>query len=197
MSPKTTFNNQLELYKVISSDDPVVQGQAFDYIYKEIFGSFSNWVYKNNGSKIDAEDAFQQGILNFYLNLKNNRYVYYEGTKITTIIFEYAKSVWKNELVSGRVKTKTNMPDFYDEIDTAPISQEDLERLEVVKYVNVGVGELKEDCQNVVKWFYIEELSIREIAEKLGMKETSTKQKRFDCTQKLKSIFLNYKNYLK
>lgn len=196
MSPKITFNNQLELYQALNSEHQTVQGTAFDFIYKEIFGSFSNWVYKNNGSVMDAEDTFQQGVLNFYLNLKSNKYIFHEGTKITTIIFQYAKMVWLNELESGRLKTKTKMPDFYDEIDIAPIPQEDLERLDIIKYVNLGLGELKEDCQKVVKWFYIEELSIRQIAEKLEMQENSTKQKRFDCTQKLKSIFLKYKSYL-
>ena len=196
MSPKITFNSQFELYQALNSEHQTVQGTAFDFIYKEIFGSFSNWVYKNNGSVMDAEDTFQQGVLNFYLNLKSNKYIFHEGTKITTIIFQYAKMVWLNELESGRLKTKTKMPDFYDEIDIAPIPQEDLERLDIIKYVNLGLEELKEDCQKVVKWFYIDELSIRQIAEKLEMQENSTKQKRFDCTQKLKSIFLKYKSYL-
>lgn len=196
MSPKITFNSQFELYQALNNENQTVQGTAFDFIYKEIFGSFSNWVYKNNGSMMDAEDTFQQGVLNFYLNLKSNKYIFQEGTKITTIIFQYAKMVWLNELESGRLKTKTKMPDFYDEIDIAPIPQEDLERLDVIKYVNLGLEELKEDCQKVVKWFYIDELSIRQIAEKLEMQENSTKQKRFDCTQKLKSIFLKYKSYL-
>lgn len=196
MSHRITFTNQFELYRDLSNDNQAVQGRAFDYIYKEIFGSFSNWVYKNNGSIMDAEDAFQKGLLNFYLNLKTNKYIFQESTKITTIIFQYAKMVWLNELESSRLKTKTKLPDFYDEIDVAPISQENLERLDIVKYVNIGLRELKEDCQKVIKWFYIEELPIREIAEKLGMQETSTKQKRFDCTQKLKSIYLKYKKYL-
>jgi RNA polymerase sigma factor (sigma-70 family) len=196
MSQKITFTNQFELYQALSSNNQAVQGRAFDYIYQEIFGSFSNWVYKNNGSTIDAEDAFQQGLLNFYLNLKSNKYIYQEGTKITTIVFQYAKMVWINELNSGRLKTKTQMPDFYDETDVEPIPQEQLERLEIIKFVNKCLEELKEDCLKVVKWFYIEEFSIKEIAEKLGMQETSTKQKRYDCTQKLKSIYLKYKNHL-
>jgi RNA polymerase sigma factor (sigma-70 family) len=196
MSPKITFTNQFDLYQALSNDNQAVQNNAFDYIYQETFGSFSNWVYKNNGSTMDAQDAFQRGIMNFYLNLKSNKYIFQEGTKITTIVFQYAKMVWYNELESSRLKTRTKMPDFYDEIDIAPIPQEDLERLDIIKYVNIGLSELKEDCQKVVKWFYIEEFSIKEIAEKLGMQETSTKQKRFDCTQKLKSIYLKYKNYL-
>lgn len=196
MSSKITFANQFALYQALSNDDQAVQGKAFDYIYKEVFGSFSYWVYKNNGSTMDAEDAFQKAIMIFYLNLKSNKYIFEEGLKITTIIFENSKKLWINELNSSRVKTKTIMPDFYDEIDTAPIPQEDLERLDIIKYVNLGLRELKEDCQKVVKWFYIEGLSIREIAEKLGMGERSTKQKRYDCTQKLKSIYLEYKNYL-
>jgi RNA polymerase sigma factor (sigma-70 family) len=196
MSPKITFTNQFELYQALSNDNQAMQNNAFNYIYQEIFGSFSNWVYKNNGSTMDAQDAFQKGILNFYLNLKSNKYIFQEGTKITTIVFQYAKMVWYNELESSRLKTRTKMPDFYDEIDIAPIPQEDLERLDTIKYVNIGLSELKEDCQKVVKWFYIEEFSIKEIAEKLDMQETSTKQKRYDCTQKLKSIYLKYKKYL-
>lgn len=196
MSLKNHSFSQFELYQALNSNISTIQEQAFEYIYLQIFDSFSNWVCLNNGSKIDAEDAFQQGLLYFYLNLKSNKYLFQEGTKITTIVFQYAKSAWINELNSSRLKTRISMPIFYDEADIDPIPQEQLERLEIIKYINKCIDELKEDCQKVIEWFYIEDLSIREIAQRLGIQENSAKQKRFECTQKLKTIYYKYKNYL-
>lgn len=134
---------------------------------------------------MDAEDAFQKGLMNFLLNLETGKYQYQSSTKVTTVIFDYCKKVWLNELQSARVKRNTGINESIDPADNFDI-EADLERGEIIKIVNTALNKLKDDCRNMIEWFYIDELPLKEIAEKLGMKETSTKQKRYDCTEKLK-----------
>lgn len=80
------------------------------------------------------------------------------------------------------------MPDLYNPADDIDLLR-DIERIETINSVKNALNLLKEDCRKLIEWFYIDEFSLKEIAEKLNMKETSTKQKRFDCMQKLKGIF--------
>jgi RNA polymerase sigma factor (sigma-70 family) len=192
MTYSTRFSSQIELYQALINTDKLQEDAAFDYIYQELYGSFRQWVFAHNGSDQDAEDAFQHGLLNFMQNVREGKYQYQTSTKITTVVFDYCKKKWLNELDSSRLKTKTSLPDSYDIAEYGKTAQDELERNEIVNAVRLALGQLKGDCQKVIEWFYIEELSIKEIAQKLNMKETSTKQKRFDCTEKLKGIFLKF-----
>lgn len=45
------------------------------------------------------------------------------------------------------------------------------------------------DCQKVLKWFYVEDRSLRDIATALGMTEASATVKRFKCAKYLKEKF--------
>lgn len=178
------FISEIQLYNALKSR----QSHAYNYLYSKVLNPFKQWVYKNNGSGMDAEDAFQKGLLNFLINLENGKYQIYENTKITTVVFDYCKKIWLNELASSRVKTQTKMPDLYNPADDTDL-QRDIERIETINSVKNALNLLKEDCRRLIEWFYIDEFSLKEIAEKLNMKETSTKQKRFDCMQKLRGIF--------
>jgi RNA polymerase sigma factor (sigma-70 family) len=175
--------SQLELYEALKKR----QEWAYDHLYEELKHPFTYWVERNKGGITDAEDAFQKGLMNFLLNLETGRYQFQENAKITTVIFEYCKKIWLNELNSSRIKTRITMPDSYDPVQDTDL-QEDLERGEVIAQVRQALQQLKKDCRQLIEWFYMEELSLREIADKLGMKESSTKQKRYDCTERLKQL---------
>ena len=59
MPPKHTTHTQLELYKALH----LRKEWAYDYLYHELSGVFTHWVGRNNGSEMDAEDAFQATFL--------------------------------------------------------------------------------------------------------------------------------------
>lgn len=182
---------QLELYEALIQR----KEWAYDHLYHELSGTFTHWVGRNNGSNMDAEDAFQKGLLNFLLNVETGKYQFQENTKITTVVFDYCKKVWLNELASSRLAMRATMPASYNPANDTDL-QKDIERGELITQVRAALHQLKGDCRQLITWFYIDNFSLREIAEKLGMKESSTKQKRYDCTEKLKQIFLilNIKN---
>lgn len=180
-----TFSTDEELYNALRCRDE----KAYHVLYAESFPSFRHWVLAHTGTEMDAEDAFQKGLLSFLLNLETGRYELRSNTRITTVVFEYCKRVWLTELKSARLRTRATMPDLVDLPDTDDVAN-DLERFELVEIVRQSLGQLKDECRKVVEWFYIEELSLREIAEKLGMKESSVKSKRYQCTEKLKEYYL-------
>lgn len=167
--------------------------RAYDFLYDRVAGSFSHWVYTHNGSEADAEDAFQKGLLNFLLNLESGRYQFQATARVTTVLFDYCKKVWLNELQSARMKTAAQLPEYVDVADDQDLLA-DLERTERVATLRQALDRLKGDCRQVLEWFYLDELSLREIAEKLGLKESSAKAKRYDCAEKLKGHYLQLTN---
>ena len=182
--PTSPFS-QFDLYQALKQR----KDWAYDFLYKELQHPFSYWVQRNSGTQMDAEDAFHKGLLNFLLNIETGKYQYHDNVKITTVIFDYCKKVWLNELASSRFKTQVPMPDSYNPANDIDL-QRDLEQNELISQVRNAIHQLRGDCRQLIEWFYIDNLSIREIAELLSMKESSTKQKRYDCTENLKHIYL-------
>ena len=181
--PLPVYETDRDFYDALSRRDE----RAYQFLYADVLPSFQHWVLRNSGSEMDAEDAFQKGILSMLLNIETGKYQLQEGTRITTVAFEYCKRVWLTELKSARFRYQGTMPAHVDAVDTSDIVR-DLERLDVVKTVQQALQQLKEDCRKLIEWFYVDELSLREIAERLGMKEESVKSKRYQCAEKLKGF---------
>lgn len=182
--PLPIYATDRDLYDALSRREE----RAYQFLYAESLPSFQHWVLTNSGSVMDAEDAFQKGLLSFLLNVETGAYQFQPGTRVTTVVFEYCKRVWLTELKSARLRTRSTMPDGFDAADTTDIAK-DLERIDVVAAVRQSLGQLKGDCKQLLEWFYVEELSLRDIAQRLGMKETSVKSKRYDCAEKLKAFY--------
>ncbi len=183
--PLLTFATDQDLYDALSRRDE----RAYQYLYAESYPSFRYWVTRNSGSDMDAEDAFQKGLLSFLLNVETGKYQLQAGTRVTTVVFEYCKRVWQTELKSARFRNRAIMPDTIGEsADTTDVVQ-DLERLEVVNAVRQSLEQLKDECRKLIEWFYVDELSLREIAERLGIKESSARSKRYQCAEKLKAFY--------
>lgn len=180
----SSYATDQDLYDALSRRDE----RAYTYLYAESYPSFRYWMLNNSASEMDAEDAFQKGMLSFLLNIETGKYQFQSGTRVTTVVFEYCKRVWLTELKSARLRTRGAMPDVVNTADTADVL-DDLERLEIVKIVRESLGQLKDDCRQLLDWFYIDELSLREIAERMGMKESSARSKRYSCAEKLKALY--------
>jgi RNA polymerase sigma factor (sigma-70 family) len=73
--------------------------------------------------------------------------------------------------------------------DAAFNDYDDNERAWVFKKLSRAFSLLADDCQKVLKWFYVEDRSLRQIAEALNMTEASATVKRFKCAKYLKEKF--------
>lgn len=182
--PLPLYTTEKELYDALSRRED----RAYQYLYTDVFPSFQHWVLTNSGSAMDAEDSFQKGLLNFLLNIETGKYQLQAGTRITTVAFEYCKRVWLTELRSARLRHRGTMPERIDVVDSTDVVQ-DLERMDVVRTVQQSLQQLKDDCRKLLEWFYVEEISLREIAERLDMKEESVKSKRYQCAEKWKAFY--------
>lgn len=183
-SPTHAFETDRVLFEALQAGN----ASAYDWLYTNLFPSFRFWVTNNSGTIADAEDSFQKGLINFILNLESGRYEHRPTAKVTTVLFDYCKKVWLTELDSARMRRHAAMPAQVDTPDTDDALLE-LARQETVDAVRQSLGQLREGCRQLMQWFYIDELSLREIAERLSMKETSVKSKRYECTEQLKRIY--------
>lgn len=73
--------------------------------------------------------------------------------------------------------------------DDAFNDYDDDERAWIFKKLTRAFALLADDCQKVLNWFYVEDWSLRQIAEALDMTESSATVKRFKCAKYLKEKF--------
>ncbi|MDF7821823.1 sigma-70 family RNA polymerase sigma factor [Runella sp. MFBS21] len=77
-----------------------------------------------------------------------------------------------------------SLPDMIDLAD-----YDDSERSWIFRKLQRAMKLLSEDCQEVLTWFYIEDWSLKNIAQALNITEESATVKRFRCAKYLKEKF--------
>lgn len=180
-------------------DDPTLfeglrqnRGDAYECLYQQAYGSFERFVYQRGGNEFDAEDAFQKGITKFYLNVSNGAYQYQPSTRIKTVLFEYCKKIWFDEVGSARVKHGAAMPENADDrLPAEPALDDVLMQIETWDLVERALRKLGEKCQVVIRGFYLEQKTLRELADVLVTSENAAKTKRYECMEKLKTLFFS------
>ena len=138
--------------------------------------------------KTVIEDVYSDLVLDFYENIRKGKYK--KQASIKTYLF----TLGRNKLINI---TKKSAMHYKKEIDIIseleerttinPIRQQQLgENNEII---GGKMKELCSDCQNVLTLFYYHNLSMNEIAQKMGYKNANVaKSKKNVCYNKLKKL---------
>ncbi len=185
----------LRLVKTSSytSDQDVVQGllkndsKAFDKLYHMSFSQIRQWITQNNGSEQDAEDIFQDAVLAVWKNIKEGKYQKKENVKLSTYVFQICKFRWFEQLKSARVRYSTKLNPEFDVVDAN--DQEELDsQSERVNYLHRLFHQLGEKCQQILKCYYYQKMSLAEIAAQMDYTPQSAKNEKYRCMQRLKKL---------
>ena len=135
-------------------------------------------VMNNNGNEDEAKDIFQEGLIVFWQKAISGNLVL--TSKISTFIYSICQNLWRKEL-----ERKSRLSN--EEKDSAVI--EDSDRLERIKIVNDCINQLGDTCRKILTYYYFENLSMHDIAEKLGFANADTaKTKKYKCKKELDEI---------
>ena len=179
-----------------SSDEDFINGikegndKVLAVLYKLHFPMVLNFIVKNNGSDQEAKDIYQEGMINLYYNIKNETFK--QESSIKTYLYSICRRLWLNEL-----KRKNKFSDaVYDENDFILFDQEIEENVtdhsSKYKMMDNSLHKLGEPCQTILKDFYINKLSMLEIAQKMNYTNTeNAKNQKYKCLQRLKKIYFS------
>jgi RNA polymerase sigma factor (sigma-70 family) len=176
--------------------------KAIKNIYRCYFESLGWYVMNNNGSREDAEDVFQEVVINFIDLVQKNKF---RGeSSIKTFLFSLNRHIWLNELKKrGRAlkrEEKYQSGQEAEEKDVAGLITDREER----KQIMLLVDQLGDTCKKILLSFYYDNLSMKEILEKLHYEnEQVVRNKKYKCLKQLEhliaahpSIQQNLKNLL-
>lgn len=166
--------DEKEIFERIQKGDE----KALEFIYKKYFRMMTKLVITNSGTEEEARDVYQDALVVFWQKATSGNLVL--TSKISTYIYSICQNLWRKEL--DRKKRLSN-----EEKDTAETT--DLDGPEREKIIARCLEQLGETCRKVLMYYYFEELSMQEIASKLGFANTDTaKTKKYKCKQKLDEL---------
>ena len=156
-------------------------------IYRNHFGGLCWYVMNNNGSRQDAEDVFQEVMVNFIELVQKDKF---RGeASVKTFLFSLNRYTWLNELKRrGRAlvrEEKYERGQDRVEMDTSHFIADREGKAEVLRVV----GELGETCRKILLLFYYENLSMKEILEATDYEtEQVVRNKKYKCLKQLEQM---------
>jgi RNA polymerase sigma factor (sigma-70 family) len=149
------------------------------YAYLPVVKKF---VMQNNGTRQEAEDIFQEGLVIFCNKLNNPAFLL--TCSINTYIYSVCKLLWLDELKKNK-KLKNDLIPSNEDIEED--TQHDIEDDKPAKQAQEAVMKLGQKCKDLLELFYFKQLSMKDIAQKLGFaSEKVAKNQKYRCIEKAK-----------
>lgn len=155
-------------------------------LYTANFAKVKRFVLKNSGDEQQAKDVYQEAFVAMWRNIKNDKFSAESETAINGYLFQIAKYKWVDYVRSLKYKNTTfiNRDIEYDEPE---IEIEDIKNKKI-KLIMDCIGNLGERCQTMLKLFYFERKSYKEIAEILSIDEAYARTAKYRCQEQLKKM---------
>ena len=151
------------------------------YAYLPVVKRF---VQKNKGTKQEAEDIFQEGLVIFCKKLTDVNFEL--RCSINTYLYSVCKLLWLDELKKKNKKIKNNFLPLEDKYLSEEIDV-DIENDKPIKTAQEAVLMLGEKCKELLQLFYFKKKSMAQIAIQLGFKtEKVAKNQKYRCIEKAK-----------
>lgn len=135
-------------------------------------------IIRNNGSEHEAKDVYQDSLIIFWQKVRKGDFVL--SSKISTFIFGICQRRWMKEL-ERKGKLNSDLPEQHEIID--------IHRNERIKIINECLNELGDKCRRILIYYYFDNMTMEDIAKKLGMNNADTaKSKKYKCKAELDKI---------
>jgi RNA polymerase sigma-70 factor (ECF subfamily) len=154
-----------------------------DAIYDEYFDKIYNWSIKKTNNKEDAEDLTNSVFLAIFEYFNKDIKV----EKLENLIWKIAYNLWSTKAKNYiKEKNNTEFDEEYQSIDNTDMLDKVIYREIVNNLDNVG---LTVNEKKAFELYYINDLSIKEISEKLDSSDTNIKYYLYSARKKIKERY--------
>ncbi|MGC8864351.1 MAG: RNA polymerase sigma factor [Bacteroidales bacterium] len=175
-----------EILEGIRRNDP----QVLHYVYQTYFKKVVHFVTSNSGTSTEASDVFQEALIVVFQRVRK------EGPTLTrsfrSFFLGVIRNLWLKQLEARRRTQFQELSDSGD-IDVFQVRDdlysaydEALLRQLIHKYFNG----LSEQCRTILE-LYARKMSVKDIAEQLGLTENFVKKRKYECKEKLIRDLMN------
>lgn len=184
------IDHQLQLITAIKDNNSI----ALKEFYISNYPKVEALVLKNSGSQEHAKDIYQEAFISMWNNIRTASFEPQNDSALQGYLYRIAKNKWMDVLRSKRFKTTQSLSEertMYlredDEIEDDGYSKK-------LDSTMAAFKDLGQPCKDLLKTFYFEKKSLRDIASELNIEESSVRNKKYRCMEKLRSIVLASKS---
>lgn len=151
-------------------------------LFKDNRRMILDYVLRNSGSADDAEDLLQDAVIILWERVRNGTFEY--TAKLSTFVFGVVKNRWLRVLAARRKESPVS--EAYDPPDEGKSADDLVIQEEQALMIHRAMERIEEVCKTLLLLFYWEELSMDEIARRLGFANAATaKSKKYQCKKHL------------
>jgi RNA polymerase sigma-70 factor (ECF subfamily) len=184
---KTHTGTEETLFLSLKNGDQATLGR----FYLEGKAAFVKWAEKYFQCRdVEAVDVYQDAVITLYENIAAGKYVYQDSSSIKTYLYAIGKNIFLKKLSLEKKIQDRVVPALSAQTDEDTEQKEALTVENELRYdaVMQAFSTLKEPCKSLLKYFYYQGLSMKEIAAKLNYKsEQVAKSQKVRCMKTLKS----------
>jgi RNA polymerase sigma factor (sigma-70 family) len=186
---KTDYRSEEELLNAIRQQDSM----ALRSVYKTYFPMILYFVTNNNGTEQEAKDIYQEAVIVLYENIQQPDFQL--TCKIKTYLYSVCRRLWLKR-IAEKGKYIGRIDDFESFIPLEDERQEMDERENQFKVMRQALVLLGEPCRTIMEDFFIHNLSMQQITDKMGYTNTdNAKNQKYKCLMRLKKLFFaNYRS---
>lgn len=185
--------------KEIYTDDAIAAGLKtqdlvmIKYIYRKFFHQISAWITSNSGTRMDAEDVFQDALVVLYKKLSENTLALSGSFK--AYLFSVCRHLWLKKLnTKGLCICCEDMDHIMKSDDQLQLEQIARES-EKFNLFSRHFHKMSDNDQKVLRLF-MKKVPLAEIASIMGYKSYDyAKVRKYICKEKLRKAILNDPQY--
>lgn len=180
---KASFPTNEELVSAIAEN----KNEALEYLYKHSFPTVRQFIIKNNGSETDAHDIFQEAIVATWMNIREQKYHFQNGSSIEGYLFQIARNKWLDRLRSKSFQSTLRLSD--EELARQePIVDEDDQSQDNLAYLQSLYQRIGDQCKRILKAFYYQKKSLKEISAEMDYDAETLRTMKYRCMMKLRKM---------
>lgn len=176
------YYSDTEIIESIKSNNDSV----LEFIYRENYKTVLNLVVTNSGTKEDADDILQEGIIALYNKIITDDFIL--TSKLNTLLYSICNNLWLKALnkKSRTIRLDDKHIDLLSDVNDV-ISNEILtEKQRLIKKLFEKIGD---GCKQILEAFYYDKKSMVEISNEMNFSGPDyVKTQKYRCIQKIKSI---------
>lgn len=150
------------------------------------------YILKNGGTLDNAKDVYQEAYFACWKKLSTGKFKPNNKAEIEAYLFTIAKNKWIDQTRTVAKKKTISIDEKMYQLqadDTTHLVEKNTKEAQL-SITLTAFENLGQPCKDLLTRFYFHKMSLRSIAESLGIEEASAKNKKYRCIQKLKKLAL-------
>lgn len=165
----------------------LLRANKYSKAAEKLYGYFpviKKFILKNSGTKQDAEDIYQDALIILMRKAQESQFVL--TSSLNTYLYSVCRFLWSDQLKRKSKKVEKDFEKVEGFIASDQIS-EDIKNESEFALAEKAVSSLGEKCRQLLRLFYFEKISMKEIALKLKFAtEKVAKNQKYRCIEKAK-----------